>query len=253
MELMQRITEPILGFEVDLFNFNEALIFVHQHLKANRGLHIVTINPEMISMGNKNQEFGRILNEADLSIPDGVGIKLALKIKGINQENIPGIEFAKKLIGLCSLEGYAIGLVGAKEEIIQKAAENLRKEFENLNITYIHNGYFDANQEEIIKEEIKNIEPKVVFVAMGAPKQEIFISKLKEQMPRTVFIGVGGSFDVWSGKTKRAPEFYRKMGLEWFYRAIKEPSRFRRIFPALPLFLVRVIMETVHENWVKIR
>ena len=253
MELMQRITEPVLGFEVDLFTFNEAMIFVHQHLKENRGLHVVTINPEMISLGTKNQEFGRILNEADLSIPDGVGIKLALKIKGIKQENIPGIEFSKKLIGLCSLEGYTIGLVGAKEEVVQQAAANLRKEFDNLNITYIHNGYFDETQEELIKEEIKNISPRVVFVALGAPKQEIFISKLKEQMPHTIFIGVGGSFDVWSGQIKRAPEVYRKMGLEWLYRTVKEPARFKRIFPALPLFLIRVIMETVHESWVKIR
>lgn len=253
MELMQRITEPILGFEVDLFNFNEAVIFVHQHLKENRGLHIVTINPEMISIGSRNQEFGRILNEADLSIPDGVGIKLALKIKGINQENIPGVDFCKKLISLCALENYTIGLVGAKEEVVQLAAQNLHKEFDNLNITYIHNGYFDAAQEEIIREEIKNIAPKVVFVALGAPKQEIFISKLKEQMPHTVFVGVGGSFDVWSGKVKRAPEIYRKLGLEWLYRTIKEPARFKRIFPALPLFLIRVIMETVHESWVKIR
>lgn len=253
MELMQRITEPVLGFEVDLFDFNEAMIFVHQHLKENRGLHIVTINPEMISMGNKNSEFGRILNEADLSIPDGVGIKLALRIKGIKQENIPGIEFSKKLISLCALEGYTIGLIGAKEEVVQQAAANLRKEFENLNITYIHNGYFDDSQQEIISEEIKNIAPRVVFVALGAPKQELFIAQLKQEMPHTIFVGVGGSFDVWSGKVKRAPEIYRKMGLEWLYRTIKEPARFKRIFPALPLFLIRVIMETVHESLVKIR
>lgn len=253
MECMQRITEPILGFEVDLFSFEEALVFTHLHLKENKGLHIVTINPEMIALGSKNDEFGRVLNEADLSIPDGVGIKLALKIKGIKQENIPGIEFSKKLIGLCALEGYTIGLLGAKEEIVNNAANNLRKEFENLNITYVHNGYFDSAQEEIICEEIKNIAPRVLFVALGAPKQEMLISKLKQEMRSTIFIGVGGSFDVWSGTVERAPEIYQKLWIEWLYRTIKEPSRFKRIFPTLPLFLIRVIMEAVHESWVKLR
>lgn len=250
---MQRMTEPVLGFEVDLFSFEEAIIYTHQHLKENKGLHIVTINPEMIAIGNKNDEFGRVLNDSDLSIPDGVGIKLALKIKGIAQENIPGIEFSKKLIALCALEGYTIGLLGAKEEVVKKAANNLRKEFDNLNITYIHNGYFNKEQEETIRGEIKAIAPRVLFVALGAPKQEIFISQLKEEMPNTIFIGVGGSFDVWSGVVKRAPAIYQKMGLEWLYRTFKEPSRFKRIFPALPLFLIQVIIETVHESWVKIK
>ena len=251
MECLLRKKEPILGFEVDLFTFEEALQFVHEHLRENIGLQIVTINPEMITSGNKTDEFGRVLNEADMSIPDGVGIKIALKMKGINQENIPGIEFSKKLIGMSALEGYTIGLLGAKEEVVQKAAQNLRNEFENLNITYVRNGYFSEDEENIIKEELKAIAPRVLFVALGAPKQELLIAKLKQEMPNTIFIGVGGSFDVWSGMVKRAPEIYQKMGLEWLYRTVKEPSRFKRIFPALPLFLIQVIIETVHENLVK--
>lgn len=251
MDCLQRKKEPVLGFEVDLFSFDEAISFVHQYLKESKGLHIVTINPEMVALGNKNDEFGRILNEADLTIPDGVGIKLALKIKGVSQENIPGIEFSKKLISLCSLEGYTIGLLGAKEDVVQKAAQNLRNEFENLNITYVRNGYFSIEQEDVIKQEIKAISPRVMFVALGAPKQELLIAKLKKEMPETIFIGVGGSFDVWSGLVKRAPEIYQKLGLEWLYRTVKEPARFKRIFPALPLFLIQVIMEAVHESWVK--
>ena len=178
MECLRRKKEPVLGFEVDLFSMDEALQFTHQCLQENNGLHIVTINPEMIAMGNKDAEFGRVLNEADLTVPDGVGVKLALKIKGVNQENVPGIEFSKKLIGLCALEGYTIGLFGAKEEIVQKASKNLRDEFQNLNITYIRNGYFSPEEESVIREEIKAVSPRVMFVALGAPKQEIFISTL---------------------------------------------------------------------------
>lgn len=248
MECLQRKKEPVLGFDVDLFSFNDALQYVHSHLKENKGMQIVTINPEMITLGKKDNDFARILNGADLIIPDGVGVKIALKIKGIKQENIPGIEFSKKLISLCELDGYSVGLLGAREEVIQRAADNLRAEFSNLNITYIRNGYFSAEEENIILQEIKAISPRVLFVALGAPKQEFLISKLKKEMPETVFIGVGGSFDVWSGMVKRAPLAWQKIGLEWLYRTIKEPARFKRIFPALPLFLVRVIIESVHDR-----
>ena len=248
MECLQRKKEPVLGFDVDLFSFNDALQYVHSHLKENKGMQIVTINPEMITLGKKDNDFARILNGADLIIPDGVGVKIALKIKGIKQENIPGIEFSKKLISLCELDGYSVGLLGAREEVIQRAADNLRAEFSNLNITYIRNGYFSAEEENIILQEIKAISPRVLFVALGAPKQEFLISKLKKEMPETVFIGVGGSFDVWSGMVKRGPLAWQKIGLEWLYRTIKEPARFKRIFPALPLFLVRVIIESVHDR-----
>ncbi len=251
MERLYRKKEPVLGFGVNLFTFEEALQYVHNCLKENTGMHIVTINPEMIAIGNKNKEFASVLNNADLTIPDGVGIKLALKIKGIEQENIPGIEFSKKLINICELEGFSVGLFGAKEDVIQKVVENLQNKHKNLNITYIRNGYFDDEQEKIITEELKAISPRVVFVALGAPKQELFIAKIKPFMPNTIFIGVGGSFDVWSGMVKRAPKIYRTMGLEWLYRTVKEPSRFKRIFPALPLFLIRVIIEAIHENLVK--
>ena len=251
MECLYTKKEPVLGFGVDLFTFEEALQYVHNCLKENKGLHVVTINPEMIALGNKNKDFATVLNNADLTIPDGVGIKLALKIKGIEQENIPGIEFSKKLINICELEGFSVGFLGAKEDVIQKAVQNLQNEYKNLNITYIRNGYFDEEQEKTIVEELKAISPRVLFVALGAPKQELFIAKIKPFMQNTVFIGVGGSFDVWSGMVKRAPKIYQTMGLEWLYRAVKEPSRFKRIFPALPLFMIRVIIEAIHENLVK--
>ena len=251
MECMCTKRKQILGFGVDLFSFEDAMQYVHNCLKENKGLHIVTINPEMISLAGKDKEFANIINNADLVIPDGVGIKLALRIKGTNQENIPGIEFAKKLLSLSSLEGFSVGLLGAKENVIQKAADKLREEYKDINITYIRNGYFDENQLPVIVKEIAAVAPRVFLVAMGAPKQEVLINKLKQLLPETVFIGVGGSFDVWSGEVKRAPEIYQRLCLEWLYRAIKEPARFKRIFPALPLFLIQVIIETLHENLVK--
>ena len=248
MENGERKQAKILGFGVDLMSFSEALEFTMNRLRAGQGFQVVTINPEMIEIAKKNPDFASVLNNAELVIPDGVGIKLALKIKGINQENIPGIEYSKKLIGLCAQNGLPVALLGAKEEIVQKAKQNLLKEFENFNIVYTRNGYFSKEDEESIKNDMTAAAPKAVFVALGAPKQEFMIQELKKSMPDAVFVGVGGSFDVWSGVVKRAPEIYRKLGLEWLYRTLKEPERFKRIFPALPLFLIRVIIESVFQK-----
>jgi len=241
---MEKRRAKILGFEVDLLSFNDALTFIKDKSES-QSTQTITINPEMIALGENNQEFGEILKTADLVIPDGFGVKLGLKIKGINQERIPGIEFAKKLIEYCAEKGLPIALLGAKEETLQDASNNLLKEFPKLNIAYKRNGYFNSGEEKGIIEELKAVSPKLVLVALGVPKQEIFIKNIKPEFKNTLFVGVGGSFDVWSGKVKRAPIFFRKIGCEWLWRLIKEPSRFNRMFPTLPLFLFKVIIEKI--------
>lgn len=244
---MKNNRATILGFEVDLLRFDEALNHIVKK-SENQSTQTVTINPEMIALGDKNAEFAQILKTADLVIPDGFGIKLGLKIKGIEQERIPGIEFSKSLIKYCAENHLPIALLGAKEEILQGACDNLVKEFPELNIAYKRNGYFKKADEKNIIEELKSANPKLVLVALGVPKQEVFIRNILADFQNTIFVGVGGSFDVWSGKVKRAPLFFRKIGCEWFWRLIKEPSRFKRMFPTLPLFLFRVIIEKIQNK-----
>ena len=245
---MVKTREKVLGYGIDLVSFNDALLRVDKSIKNKSGMQIITINPEMISQGHSIPEMNEILNSAELVIPDGIGIKIALKLKGIEQERIAGVEFAKKIVELCEKNGYKIALLGAKEEILNKTAENLKKEFPMLQIVYARNGYFSKDEELQIKEDIKNAAPDVVFTALGAPKQEIFNKEMKQLLPESVFIGIGGSFDVWSGVVQRAPEIWQKTGMEWLYRTIKEPQRFKRIFPTLPLFLIKVIMEVRKEK-----
>ena len=208
----------------------------------NQGAHIVTINPEMIELGNKDEKLEKILKNADLVIPDGVGIKIALRLREIKQEQIAGIEFARELINVCADNGYPVAFIGAQEEVINRAVENIKNETPNLNVVYKHNGYYD--DEDAIIDELLEKEPKVILVAMGVPRQEFFIEKIKSKKNDIIMIGVGGSFDVWSGFTKRAPVIWQKLGLEWLYRTIKQPERFKRIFPTLPRFLIKVIIET---------
>lgn len=238
---MERHTKKILGYDVDLFNFDQAMGYIVQKSET-QSTQTITLNPEMIELGEKNSEFSEILKGADLIIPDGFGVKLALKIYGVSQERIPGIEFAGRLIEYCAKNLSPVAMLGAKEETIQSAVEKLREKHEGLNIAYVRNGYFSEQEERGIVDEIKSKSPKLVLVALGVPKQEIFIKKYKDEFPNTIFVGVGGSFDVWSGNVKRAPKVFRQLGLEWFWRLIKEPSRFKRMFPTLPLFLFKVII-----------
>lgn len=231
---MERNLVKLQGFNIDTFTFDEALQY------AEKG-QVVTINPEMILSARRNADFAEIINSAELVIPDGIGVQLGLKILGHNVRRIAGIEFGRKLIDKFASQPTAF--VGAKPEIIQKAVENLKKEVPNLNAVYVQDGYF--KDDDRVLDELTAANPKLVLVALGSPKQEIFISKAKNLLPNALFIGLGGSFDVWSGVVERAPEIWQKLGLEWLYRTVKEPKRFKRIFPTLPLFVLKVFKEKV--------
>ena len=235
--VMERKTERLQGIEVDTFGLEEAVDFGFQ----KRG-QVVTLNPEMVMNAVKNQEFKAIVSAAELVIPDGVGIELGFRILGKNNVcRIAGIEFAKAVIKRFWAAAQPVAFVGATQEVLELAVQNLQKEFEGLNVVYSHNGFY-SNEDEILNG-VKNSGAQLVLVALGSPKQENFIYKLKKDMPNTLFIGVGGSFDVWSNKVERAPIFWQKAGLEWLYRTVKEPARFKRIFPTLPLFVLKVVRE----------
>lgn len=238
---MERKKTKLLGFNIDTFDFEGAVNYVKSFFDEQRGGHIVTINPEMIEFGLKDSRFAEILNNADLVIPDGVGVKIGLKIKGENVQRIAGIEFSHKLIEVCAEKNISVGLLGAKPTVIQKAAKNLKNEFGQLNIVYVQDGYFQ-NSETVLKD-LTEKSPRFLLVAIGSPKQEEFISNARKILPNTVMIGVGGSFDVWAGEVERAPEIWQKLGLEWLYRTIKQPQRFKRIFPTLPRFIIRVLTD----------
>lgn len=233
---MERKIVKLQGLNIDSFTFDEAVEYAN-----NISGQVVTINPEMITNAVKDTDFAEIINNADLVIPDGIGVEIGLKILGYNVKRIAGIEFSHRMIEECAKNNQSVALIGAKPEIVKKAKENLVKEFPSLYITYIHDGYF--NEDDSILAELKIRQPRLVLCALGSPKQEEFILKAKSILPEALFVGVGGSFDVWSGEVKRAPEIYQKLGLEWLYRTILDPKRFKRIFPTLPLFVLKVLRE----------
>lgn len=235
---MSKSSVKILGYGVDGYDFEQALKYAQDN-----GGQVVTINPEMILAAQKSSEFSQIINDAELVIPDGIGVQIGLQILGHKVKRIPGIEFGYSLLEKYSIAGKRVALVGAKPEVIALAVKNLKDKMPNLNIVYSHDGYF-SDDNEIIKGLVES-SADLILIALGSPKQEFFISKLKSHMPKSLMVGLGGSFDVWAGVVKRAPKIYQKLGLEWLYRTVKEPQRFKRIFPTLPLFLLKVLKERV--------
>lgn len=229
----------LLGFNIDNYTFEEAVLKAKSLIDGGRVAQVITINPEMFDAAEKDSNFANIIREAEMVIPDGVGVKLGLKLKGKNVSRIPGIDFAKRLLKEAAISNIPVAIIGSKEEVITKAVENLKKEISGLNIVYYHNGYFSDDNE--IYGELKKSSPKLVLVALGSPKQEKFIYGAKKILNPALMVGIGGSLDVWSGTVKRAPEIFRKLGIEWLYRTVTQPSRFKRIFPALPLFLIKVL------------
>lgn len=229
----------LLGYEIDNIDFCTAINYAQSCIKSKRPVQVVTINPEMFEIAQKNEQFSDVLRESELVLADGIGIKIGLKIKGIEQQRITGIEYAKTLLELCCKEGYTVGFLGAKEENLQKMLKKFKQEMPDLKIVFAQNGYFKDDL-EVMQEIIKN-KPQVLLCALGAPKQELFIYNLKKYL-NSFMIGVGGSFDVWSGVVKRAPVMWQKLGLEWLYRTLKEPKRLKRIFPTLPAFIFKVII-----------
>ncbi|HIQ89522.1 TPA: WecB/TagA/CpsF family glycosyltransferase [Candidatus Galligastranaerophilus faecipullorum] len=231
------------GFPVDILTYNQALECAKSAIDNGENMQVVTINPEMVELAKKNKDFANVLKHSELVVADGVGIKIALKLKGVNQERIGGVDYSRSLIEMCARNNLRLALLGAKEEVINTVCQKLKCEFENLNIVFSHNGYF--SDENAILNEIKKARPQVLLCALGAPKQEFIIYRLKEMLQGCTMVGVGGSFDVFAGCVQRAPLMWQKLGLEWLYRTIKQPERFRRIFPTLPIFLFESIIDSI--------
>ena len=201
------------------------------------GPHLVaTPNPEIVQRANKDRAFAEILAGADLVVPDGVGVIYAAKILGRPlKSRVPGIDLAAALMGRVAGTGKRLFLLGAAPGVAEQAAVNLRAAYPGLVVCGTHDGYFEEDGPVI--DAIRRAEADIVFVCLGAPKQEKWIAAHGEAAGARLYLGLGGSLDVFAGKVERAPERFQRLGLEWLYRLLKEPSRIGRM-AKLPLFLV---------------
>lgn len=226
----------ILGVGVDDLTVDEAVEAAGALMDRGGFHYVVTPNPEFILSARKDETFQEVLNRADLSLPDGIGVVYAAKILGRPLKGrAPGADFAQALCSRMSRTGEQLFLLGAKPGVAQQAAENLRKAHPGLLICGTHNGYFKEDGPVI--EEIRAAKADVVFVCLGAPKQELWMAQNGPATGAKLAVGLGGCLDVFAGNVKRAPEGWQKAGLEWLYRLIQEPSRISRM-AKLPLILV---------------
>ena len=235
---MQKV--EILNFFFNSLKKNELLKQLYKKINNKEKTFLVTANPEIVMYANKDAGYKDIIQGADYLIADGYGIILASKLLGKPlPERIPGFEIMTALLEEGNRQGWSVYFFGAKEEVVSKAVTTVKERYENLTIAGYHNGYFDWN-DTYVQEEIKATEPDLIFVALGFPKQEQWISSNINHFNKGIFIGLGGSFDVLAGAVKRAPLIWQKLNLEWLYRLIKQPSRWRRML-ALPHFILKVM------------
>ncbi|PIW11030.1 MAG: hypothetical protein COW37_00740 [Caldiserica bacterium CG17_big_fil_post_rev_8_21_14_2_50_35_7] len=217
-----------LNINISNRDFKDTLKVTDSFIKSRSFHLVVTLNGEMASRALRDEDFFQILQKGDLVIPDGVGIVWGARRFGERIiYRIPGIDFAWETLRLAEKNNYRTYLLGAKENVINNAIKKIKGEFPKLNIAGYHSGYFDKTEEEKILNEIKEKNVQILFVGIGGVKQEKWIWDHKD-LNVPLNIGIGGSFDVWSGKIRRAPRIIRKLGLEWLYRTIVQPSRILR-------------------------
>lgn len=239
MESNKRI--KILGVPVDMVDKDQAMDMFEEDFVKDGVTMVVTPNSEIVQNASKDESLKALIGSADLIIPDGIGLVYASKILGCPlKERVTGIDFLESIVAYLEKTGKSIYFFGSKPGVADAAAEKIKEKYPELKVAGTHHGYFKPEEEPQIVQEINDSGADFLCVALGAPKQEKFISDHRDQLKVKGAIGVGGSLDVWAGTLKRAPEFYQKHGLEWLYRFIQQPSRYKRML-ALPVFMLRVI------------
>lgn len=232
----------ILGVNIDNVTLEEAGEITKRLVEtSNKSCKVVVApNTEFIMMAQKDKEFMDILNNAELATPDSVGVIMGgKKQKKPFKERIPGQAYFRKVLEIGEKEGWTFFLLGGKDDVPKLAKENVEKMYPNIKIVGFHEGYFSTDSEEQVVEQINSLKPNVLFVAMGAPLQEKWINKHKDELKVDVAAGQGGTFDYEAGKIKRAPKVFQKLGIEWLWRLIRQPSRIVRMM-VLPVFWFKV-------------
>ena len=245
----------LLGIDITKAKKEEILEYIFNSLKnSSHKYYIVTPNPEIVMYARSHPDYNQILNGAEISIPDGMGITKAARIlRNESIERIGGTDFMEYVCRTAANKPVSIGLLGARDGVAEKAAECLMKQYPGLNIVFVsdewsEDGFGFRSKQKVVSSKYKvsssnnktaseelhttsymlHTTIDILFVAYGAPKQEEWIAENFEKLPVKIMMGVGGAFDYISGVVPRAPKFIRNVGFEWLYRLIREPWRWKR-------------------------
>ena len=238
----------IRGLYFDNVTLEEAVCLAERALAENERLSIFTPNAEIAQFAVENEEFRKILNQAELLLPDGAGIVFASEIlKTPLKEKVAGIDFGTKILALAAEKGYPVFFLGGKPGIAELAAEKQKANFPSLSVVGTHDGYFEkeGSENELVVQKINESGARILFVCFGAPAQEKWIDENKDLLTSVRLIaGLGGSLDVYAGIVKRAPQILIKAKLEWLYRLIREPKRVARMLK-IPKYIVGTWKESL--------
>jgi N-acetylglucosaminyldiphosphoundecaprenol N-acetyl-beta-D-mannosaminyltransferase len=236
---MQRLRDrvKILGIDVDPISMNETLEILDEYVRAGEPKLIVTADAAGIVAAQSDEEWRAIMLGADLVTPDSVGVLWAAKRAGSPiSSRVSGVELVEKLVE----KGYRTYFLGAAPGVAAAARQRLSEKYPCANVVGVRDGFFRETEEPGVAAEIRKLNPQVLFVAMGIPKQEKFLSRNMHTVGSVINMGVGGSFDVLSGNVKRAPLWLQRLRLEWLWRLIQNPKKWRKV-ASLPEFWWRVV------------
>ena len=231
----------ILGVRVDAITFDAALARIEGFIAEGRPRQIVTVNPEFVMTGQSNAQVRQVINESALSLPDGTGVWWASRRLGQPvPERIPGVDLVDRLAALSADRGYRLYLLGAMPGVAERTAGVLCTHYPALTVVGTYAGSPRAEDEAGIIARVRAAQPHILLVAYGAPAQDLWIARNLDRLGVPVCIGVGGAFDYLAGVHPLAPRWLRRIGLEWLYRLVTQPWRWRRML-ALPRFVWRVL------------
>ena len=228
----------ILNIKVHALTNAQTLALVEEFIAAGQPHQLVTVNPEFVVAAQQDEAFRRIINNAALSLPDGVGLLKAARFLKTTPlpERVAGSDLVERLAELSHQRGYRIYFLGAQEGVAEKTIANLKEKYPDLQVAGFYAGSPALEANEAIVQRILPTRPDILLVAYGAPKQDKWIARNFERLQIPVCIGVGGSFDFLAGTAKRAPFWLQRLGLEWLHRLMLQPWRWKRIWNAVPHF-----------------
>lgn len=240
---MSRIDVMGVGFD-DLAR-DGAVALCKNLIEEHRSAYMVTPNPEIVMASWDDPALREAISNADLVIPDGIGVVKAAKILGTPlKERLPGIEIGEAILQYAAQSGKKVFLLGAKPGVADLAADRMREMFPGIDICGVNDGYF--KDDAAVIEKINAAKPDFLMVCLGFPKQEMWMAQNASKLDVGLMAGLGGSLDVFAGTVLRAPEKWQRMNAEWLYRCIKEPWRFKRI-ARLPLFILKAIAKRIRK------
>jgi len=243
-------SSPVLGVSITTAGEQSILSTIKQAILEKKQLFITTPNPEIVVAAHKNDVYKRALSHADIALPDGTGIVMALKRDGVTIPRILGRDFFEKLLWFANQHAWRVYLLGATGKSNEQSLSRIRKEYPAISgkgssdLSVTEEGTASESDEQRIINDIQIFAPQLLFVAFGHPKQELWADRVKGMFPETTIMTIGGTLDYFSGSIPKPPALFSTLGLEWLIRLLREPTRIGRIFTAVVIFPLLVIFRS---------